>query len=373
MKQNGKIKRIRMEGYKSIKQIDLELKPLNIIIGSNGVGKTNFISAFKFLNQIVHKNLQDYVYSSGGANKFLHFGSKITEKLSFFIDFDVNSYEIVLNSVASDRLAIKTEMGKFNANAINTICKSSQALITSKLSDESNLPNIKKNPMSIPQHITRFLEGYKIYHFHDTSKDAKVKKMNVVNDNLSLNTDASNLASMLYLFKEKHEHNYAKIIDAIRIIAPYFKDFILKPDENGNLLPRWQHKEHETVFSFDDLSDGTLRFICLSTLLLQPLDFLPDTILIDEPELGLHPHAISVLAGIMKSVAKQGKQIIASSQSVTLINEFNAEDILVSDLKNNETHIRRLSQEEIKDWLDDYQIGTIWEKNIIGGTPGDFQ
>jgi len=125
------------------------------------------------------------------------------------------------------------------------------------------------------------------------------------------------------------------------------------------------------VFSFDDLSDGTLRFICLSTLLLQPLDFLPDTILIDEPELGLHPHAISVLAGIMKSVSKQDKQIIASSQSVTLINEFKAEDILVSDLKNNETHIRRLSQEEIQDWLDDYQIGTIWEKNIIGGTPGE--
>lgn len=371
MNQDGVIKRIKIEGFKSINELDLELKPLNIIIGSNGVGKTNFIKAFKFLNQIVNKNLQDYVFSEGGADGFLHFGSKVTNEIKIFIDFDVNSYEINIVPITADSLAISKELGGFVADKIGYNGGNQKVYITDKYSNESNLPSSDK--WSIPGHITKFLKGYKIYHFHDTSKNAKVKKTNRLNDNISLNTDASNLASMLYEFKSFHEYNYNKIVETVRLIAPYFKDFVLVPDENKGLLPRWQHKEHETVFTFDDLSDGTLRFICLATLLLQPLKYLPDTILIDEPELGLHPHAISVLAGIMKSVSKQGKQIIASSQSVTLINEFNAEDILVSDLKNNETNIRRLTHEEVKDWLEDYKIGTIWEKNIIGGTPNDFQ
>jgi len=371
MNQKGVIKRIKIEGFKSINKLDLELKPLNIIIGSNGVGKTNFINAFKFLNQIVNKNLQNYVFGEGGADCFLHFGSKITKEIKFFIDFNVNSYEINLAPITGDSLAISKEVGGFIADKIGYNGGPQNVLITNKYSNESNLPSSEK--WSIAGHITKFLKGYKIYHFHDTSKDAKVKKTNRLNDNISLNTDASNLASMLYQFKMFNEYDYNKIVETIRLIAPYFKDFVLMPDENKGILPRWQHKEHETVFSFDDLSDGTLRFICLSTLLLQPLKVLPDTIIIDEPELGLHPHAISVLAGIMKSVSKQGKQIIASSQSVTLINEFKAEDILVSDLKNNETHIRRLEEQEIEAWLEDYKIGTIWEKNIIGGTPNDFQ
>ena len=205
-----------------------------------------------------------------------------------------------------------------------------------------------------------------------SNKTAKVKKTTNITDNIQLQTDAANLASMLYLFKNEYDYEYSNIIDTIRLVAPYFKDFVLTPDNNGNILPRWTHKNYEKIFTFDDLSDGTLRFICLATLLLQPLSFLPDTILIDEPELGLHPHAISVLAGLMKSVAKKKKQIIASSQSVTLINQFKAQDVLVADIKDDATTIRRLKEEEVKDWLEDYQLGTIWEKNIIGGTPGDF-
>lgn len=372
MTKNGYIKNIKIKGFKSIKDIDLKLEPLNIIIGSNGVGKTNFIHAFKFLNQIVNKNLQDYVIVSGGADNFLYFGSKNTNSIVIEIDYNVNAYKIELISANDDNLLIKSEKGIFRASEIDYNGGDKVTTITGSLSKESNLP--KSGTSSIKRHIAKYLESYRIYHFHDTSRTAKVKKISNIDDNLILQTDAANLASMLYRFKnnDKYEYNYNKIVETIQLVAPYFKDFVLVPDENGNILPRWQHKDYEKIFTFNDLSDGTLRFICLATLLLQPLEYIPDTILIDEPELGLHPHAISVLAGMMRSLSKKGKQIIASSQSVTLINEFSAQDILVADIKNNSTLIRRLEDKEVVNWLEEYQLGEIWEKNIIGGTPGDF-
>ena len=370
MSKNGIIKNIKISGFKSIKNIDLDLEPLNIIIGANGVGKSNFISAFKFLNQIVNKNLQNYTALSGGADNFLYFGSKHTDKIEFTLDFDVNVYSISLIPAQNDSLLIKEETGLFRPSKINYWGKEKTRYITNRISTESNLPT--KGNMTIGEHISVFLNNYRIYHFHDTSKTAKVKKTTNINDNIQLQTDAANLASMLYLFQKEYEFEYSNIVDTIKLVAPYFKDFLLIPDVNGNILPRWKHKDSEKIFTFDDLSDGTLRFICLATLLLQPLKFLPDTILIDEPELGLHPHAISVLAGLIKSISKKNKQIIASSQSTTLINQFNAQDILVADIKDDATTIRRLKEEEVKEWLEDYQLGTIWEKNIIGGTPGDF-
>ena len=370
MSNNGIIKNIKIKGFKSIENIDLPLEPLNIIIGSNGVGKTNFINAFKFLNQIVNKNLQNYITLSGGADIFLYFGSKHTDKIEIILDFDVNAYSISLIPAQNDSLLISEEKGLFRPDKIDYLGNEKTKYITNKISTESNLPN--KGNMTIEEHISTFLNGYRVYHFHDTSKTAKVKKTTNITDNVQLQTDAANLASMLYLFQKEHEFEYYNIVDTVRLVAPYFKDFILIPDLNGNILPRWKHKNYEKVFTFDDLSDGTLRFICLATLLLQPSKFLPDTILIDEPELGLHPHAISVLAGLMKSISKKNKQIIASSQSVTLINQFKAKDILIADIKENATNIRRLEEEEVKEWLEDYQLGTIWEKNIIGGTPGDF-
>ena len=370
MSNSGVIKNIKIEGFKSIKNIDLNLEPLNIVIGPNGVGKSNFISTFKFLNQIANKNLQNYVASSGGAESFLHFGSKKTDKIFIHIDFGVNAYEVSLINVNPDSLLLESETGYFRAGEIRFLGGNKILNITNKFSKESNLPQSGMN--TIQQYISRFLTTCKVYHFHDTSKTAKVKKTTNIADNIMLQSDAANLASMLHLFKNNYPYEYSNIVSTIKLVAPYFKDFILVPDNNGNILPRWQHKNYEKVFAFDDLSDGTLRFICLATLLLQPQDFLPDTIIIDEPELGLHPHAISVLAGLMKSVSKKNKQIIASSQSVTLINQFKAQDILVADIKENATNIRRLEEEEVKEWLEDYQLGTIWEKNIIGGTPGDF-
>ena len=163
-------------------------------------------------------------------------------------------------------------------------------------------------------------------------------------------------------------HYYKEIVDAVQIVAPFFQDFILEPEGNSLLL-RWRHRGTDSYFDVTDFSDGTLRFIALATLFLMPLYMIPDTILIDEPELGLHPLALKILAEMMQAVARQGKQVIATTQSVTLINQFQPEDIIVADRKDNQSVFRRLDKEEIKDWLDEYALGEIWEKDIIGGTP----
>jgi predicted ATPase len=370
--QCSNIQRMKIEGFKSIKSLDIELKPLNILIGANGAGKSNFISAFKFLNELTSRNLQYYIAQSGGAERFLHFGSKNTQSLLFELDFGVNKYSVNLKPALPDTLIIEKEYAIFDGNKVGYNGGTKPVLLNDLPALETSLSD---SPEYISKHTNRRLQtSYKIYHFHDTSSSAPVKNTCSLNDALKLQSDGGNLASFLYVFKNSAVflHHYQKIVDTIQLVAPFFQDFILEPDANGNILPRWKHRNSEKSWTFHDLSDGTLRFICLTTLLQQPFNCIPATVLIDEPELGLHPHALNILASMLKSVAAQGKQVIVSSQSVTLINHFSAEDLLVADQVSNETVIRRLEEDEVTAWLEEYTLGSIWEKNIIGGSPDDF-
>jgi len=365
--QCSNIQRMKIEGFKSIKSLDIELKPLNILIGANGAGKSNFISAFKFLNELASRNLQYYIGQSGGAERFLHFGCKNTQSIEFDLDFGTNPYFVRLVPAEPDTLLIATETPGFKASGYDVP-------YTKTINSQNEKESLLTRERGISTHVHKRLQSYKIYHFNDTSSSAPVKKTPATKYDTQLLSDASNLGSFLYTLKEMPLtfSYYQKIVDAIQLVAPFFQDFILEPNTHGNIVPRWKHRNSETPWDFNTLSDGTLRFICLSTLLRQPLSSMPATILIDEPELGLHPHALNSLASMLKSVAAQGKQVIVSSQSVTLINHFSAEDLLVADQVNNETVIRRLEEDEVTEWLEEYTLGSIWEKNIIGGCPDDF-
>lgn len=336
------IKKIKIEGFKSIRSVELELKPLNILVGANGAGKSNFIGVFKFLHELSNQNLQHYVRRSGGADRILHFGSKRTQRIVLDLDFGINPYHVELGVLPEYDTLLEKPVPKHVSKLL----------------------------------ISKLLKSYKIYHFHDTSAEAPMKKTSSQDDNLSLQSDARNIGAYLYRLKESpvshYQHSYRKIVKAIQLVAPFFQDFILEPDEIGNILPRWKHRDSEQTWSFQDLSDGTLRFICLATLLGQPIENIPSTLIIDEPELGLHPFAINLLAEMLKSVAAAGKQVIVASQSVTLLNHFSVEDLLVADQVNNETVIRRLSPEDVQEWIQDYSLGAIWEHHIIGGVPDDY-
>ncbi|MFP2925407.1 AAA family ATPase [Pyxidicoccus sp. 3LG] len=357
--------RIEIEGFKSIRQMALDLRPVNVLIGANGAGKSNFIGVFTLLQRMMEGRLQLYVAQSGGADSLLYFGRKQTSELRLTLRYrpDGTYYAATLLPSDVDSLIFGEEnYGVEKAFSIHSDGFGTQT-------ESSLLAGLPGQAGHDKQQVHRVLAGVRVYHFHDTSSGAKVKQTQDLNDNEALRSDASNLASFLYLLKLKHPDSYRRIVATVRLAAPFFDDFRLRPSpfNEQKLLLEWSERSSDAYFNAHALSDGTLRFICLATLLLQPEP--PPLIIIDEPELGLHPYAIQLLADLVTSASVKS-QVILSTQSVTLVNQFEPEDLVVVDRHEGESLFRRLTPEETQSWLDSYSLGELWEKNVIGGRPG---
>jgi predicted ATPase len=360
------LKKIEVQGFKSIREAKVKLGPLNILIGPNGAGKSNFISLFKLLDQIVSKNLQAYIGQSGGASKFLFLGPKVTSEINISFDFDPNGYACKLGPTGEDSFIFLEEIASFRGN--KPTGEKYENPYTDSLGaghKESKMPS--KNSR-IAGFVFANIVNWRVYHFHDTSVSSKMKLIGDLNDNEIFKPDAANLAAFLYFLREKHDDYYRNIVDTIKLVAPFFDDFILRPSKlNKNKIQlEWKQKGSEDYFDANSLSDGTLRFICLTTLLLQP--DLPSLLLLDEPELGLHPYAITLLASLLKSTSTK-TQVIVSTQSVTLVNQFDPENIIVVDREDGQSTFKKLKKDEMDDWLEHYGLGDLWEKNILGGRP----
>lgn len=353
------LSKLTIKGYKSIQNLEnFELKNLNILLGANGAGKSNFISVFKLLANMYAQNLQLYIQKNGGADALLHYGRKKTEKISMGFYFGRNGYLFDLIPTIDNRIIFEKEATWFNYYKHNE-------KIIGNGNQESSLKDLSGG---VPDYVKPAIESWRVYHFHDTSDTALVKQIHSATDNLRLKIDAANLAAFLLLLKNKYSNNYEQIIKIIQLVAPFFVDFVNR-ENDGYIQLEWFEKGNlDTPFKAHVLSDGTLRFICLATLLLQPFELMNDTILIDEPELGLHPYALAVLADLIKR-ASEKKQLIISTQSVELINHFSANDIIVVDRVNDASTFKRLKESELTDWLEDYTLGDLWKQNIIGGRP----
>lgn len=349
------LSRVIIDGYKSIQHTDVELRPINILIGSNGVGKTNFISFFKLINIIYEQHLHNYTMQNS-AERLFHYGLKQTSELKGYLAFGDNAYEVRLQARDNGSLFIAEERSYYQSSSFNV----------SNI-DESQ---IKNSSTYRDRWLRDYLQSYKIFHFHDTSKGAPLRSSANINDNRYLKTDGSNLPAFLFMLQEKYPKTLRRIELTIRSVMPYFGNFSLAPSllDESQINLQWSDIENnEKYFDANDLSDGSIRFIALATLLLQPT--LPKVIIIDEPELGLHPTAIVKLAGMIKSVASRGCQIIVSTQSVNLINNFDAEDIITVDRKDKQSTFNRLNNDTLQHWLNDYSLGELWTKSIINGQP----
>lgn len=357
------VKSLSVSGYKSIRELkDFQLNKLNVLIGANGAGKTNFINLFRLLNEMYEQQLQLYVQKQGGPDSLLHFGRGTSERLHAEFYFSANGYRFNLVPTSDNRLVFEFEQSWFKG----VLFPNSSSAILGVGHAESHLKEAKD---SYSPYVRESVSNWRVYHFHDTSDTAKVKQRHAANDNLRLKPDAANLAAYLRMLKEKHEAEYQRIIETIRLVMPFFDDFVHRPGEPEYVELEWQQKgKPDTPFKAHMLSDGSLRFICLATLLLQPVSLLPDTILIDEPELGLHPYAITVLVDIFKQVAED-KQLIVSTQSVELVNELSPQDVVVVDQEEGASTFRRYAEEELSGWLQEYSMGEIWKRNILGGRP----
>ena len=359
---------ITVEGFKSIASIEkLKLGPLTALIGPNGSGKSNFLSVFSFLNAIRQGRLQEYVLRGGGAERVLHFGSKVTSQIKLHVSFDegVTQYEVSLEPDNEDRLFPLHEVAYFWDKAIYPE-PYSQGLSHFGLEAGISRQLVK----GIEVYVQRHLDSWRLYHFHDTGFDSPMKKTADVDDNRYLRPDGSNLAPFLYLLREKQPDYFNLILGAVRQVAPFLRDFRLEPQSLNpdKMRLEWLHEGTDAYFDASSLSDGTLRFIAMASLFLQPPVYRPSVILVDEPELGMHPYAITLLASLMKQASTES-QVVVSTQSSLLLDHFEPEEILVAERVNGATEFTRLDASRLAPWLESYSLGQLWEKNELGGRP----
>jgi predicted ATPase len=367
----NKLQRVILKGFKSIKEMDLELNPLNVLIGANGVGKSNLVSFFKMLNEMMAKRLQQYIGTTGRAQSILHFGPKVTLQMEAQLQFEVangvDTYAMRLFHAAGDTLVYAEERLSFRQTG-STYTRSvslgsghEETLIGQKAEEGNKTAKVFRH----------LLHNCRVYHFHDTSPTARVRLHCYIGDNRWLMPDAGNLAAFLLRLREEHGGSvYHRIVKTIRLIAPFFDDFDLAPasPNKKDISLNWRDKGSDQVFGPHQLSDGTLRAMCLVTLLMQPEEELPELIIVDEPELGLHPYALNLVAALFKK-ASHHTQVLVSTQSSSFLDNFDPQDIVVVSREGNESRFTRPDGAKLEAWLDEYTIGEVWEKNVIGGGP----
>jgi predicted ATPase len=357
---------LTIRNFKSIREQTLKLGPLNVFIGGNGAGKSNLIGVFRFLREIINQRLAEYTARRGGADAILHFGRSASDELEIALAFGEdnvsNGYKIILAGTDDDELIIKKEYAYYHERP--KYPKPYEVAVASYTMESK----LQASSELAAKQVAKDLDSYRVYHFHDTSETATVKATSDIDDNRFLRPQAENLPAFLYWMQEKRRDHFDLITDTVRQVAPFFGGFRLAPSRlnESKIRLEWAEKGSETYFNASALSDGTLRFICLATLLLQP--DLPAVVLLDEPELGLHPAAITILAGMLASASTR-TQVIVATQSVTLVNQFEPDKIWTVDRLDNESVFRHLDEADIAGWLDDYALGELWEKNLLGARP----
>lgn len=362
------IERLELHNYKSIKSARVDLKGLNVLIGQNGAGKSNFISFFELTRHLLDQRLGSYMLEHGGIDSMLYHGRKVSDSISALMDFsNRNAFAFKLKPTAGSKAYIEYTKDYFNNH--NDAGKQYQDKWHLHGWD-SNVEEsaILTTPQWRAEYIRNFLSSFTVYHFHDSSLSSPMRRPSRTGDNEFLRHDGSNIAAYLYMLKNTDEKSFNLIEGTVRSIAPYFKGFKLVPNKNmeGFIFLEWEEKDSDMYMDATNFSDGTLRFIALCTLLLQPNP--PQTIIIDEPELGLHPAAISKLGALIRRASLK-TQLIIATQSVSVVDCFTPEEIIVVNRKEGQSVFERLDEADYSNWLTDYSLGEIWEKNIIGGQP----
>lgn len=374
-----KLTRLSASGFRSIKDLDLELGDLTVLIGANGSGKSNFVALFHLLSFTMSNDLQTYIGRKGGGSSILHYGPKRTPILQTTLKFESpkawSQYECTLAHAAPDRLIFTHERFSYQTAG------SAKPFLPSNLASghaETNLPSIASGTGADARVARVFLarlKGLQVYHFHDTSEQAYIRTTQEIDRHHRLQSNGGNLASFLYMLRESFPSHYERILSTVRLAVPYLREFALEPDRlsSRHIQLRWRDRNPDYEFGPHQLSDGSLRAIALITALLQPEELLPDVILIDEPELGLHPSAIGIIASLLKALSTK-RQVVVATQSPRLLEECAPEHIVVVEREEDhkgygQSIFKRLGADDLGDWLKDYDLGALYEMNVTGGGP----
>lgn len=356
---------IVVEGFTSIRSATVQVRDLNVLVGANGAGKSNFVRALGMLGRIVDGELGLFTGLSGGANALLNGDAGTSGLIQLEVQSEAGRYVARLVPAAGDTLIFEHEVIEPRDEPRENAAWGLGMGLGGSGHRESQLVDAEASAFAGV--LGDALRGCRVYHFHDTSPGAPVKQQGYMSDNRVLHSDAGNLAAILLRLRTRDRASYSRIVATIKQVAPFFRDFVLEPElAEDRLRLRWQQEGSDVIFPADALSDGTLRFICLAALLGQPE--LPGLIVLDEPELGLHPFAIVQLSEMLRSASRES-QVLIATQSVTLMNQFELDDLIVVERRDGASVFERPDPERLHDWLDEYSLGDLWEKNILGGRP----
>ena len=364
-----------VKGFKSIQQDQvIDFGDVTVLLGPNGAGKSNLVSFLKMLNFISREELQIFIGKQGGADALLYYGSKQTDAIEFCLILrqeseipSISIYNVSLAHGMPDKLFFVREQVTHQ----KTGEKAEQKYFLDNGNSESGLFKDRRTTSKI---LLSALGSIQTYQFHDTSDTARIRANGYVDDSRYLRSDAGNLAAFLKMMKTnpKNKRYYERIVRHIQRVMPQFGNFDLETIAENDLYVRlnWKDISNDLLFGPHQISDGSLRFMALASLLLQPPTILPETIVLDEPELGLHPAAIAELAGMIRTASKNARIVIAT-QSTRLVDEFNVGEIVVveRDEIRNCSVFKRLNETELEDWLSRYSLSELWEKNVLGGLP----
>ena len=369
------LRSLALSGYRSynndLEQNTIDFHDINIIIGANGAGKSNLISFLEMVSYMMSGGLSRYVAKQGGAQSLLHCGVNHVEQICGKIQIHdckrkkEDTYSFSLEQTATNQLFFVSEQLSFKDDTHDAPYTKSlgSGHYEAKLADEYE---------STARILRNYLDRLKIFHFNDTSISSHIRGSARTSDGSYLRSDGGNIAAFLHRMRETEAEipYYERIVRHIRMVLPQFFDFVLEPDIAGNFSLNWKQVGVEETFGPHQFSDGALRFVALTTLLLQSARTAPMTIILDEPEIGLHPYAISQLAREIRMASKTS-QIIVSTQSPLLLNEFSCDDIITAeyDTVKQRSTLRRHKESDLKEWLNNYTLGELWQKNVLGGLP----
>ena len=365
---------IKIEGFKSIKSVELEIAPINILVGANGSGKSNLIEVFELIREFRDDRWREYLAAAGSADQLLHFGSRHTEAITIEVSMvgEKLSVQFELRPTSYDTLAIGQE--RYRTRGVEGYPNAWSILVpTVPGVREEGTPSFRnrvRRTSALQALFAQLFDGHRVYHAIKTGFHAPINKTAYAHDDEYLRPDGSNVAPFLYRLHHQFRGAYQDIRQVVQMVAPFFDDFDLRPlsTDPNRIRLAWKHVGSDNYFDVSVMSAGTLRFIMIATLFLQPLELRPRLVIFDEPELGLHPSAISLIGALIRRAAVDGRVIVAT-QSSALVDEFEPADIVIAERVDGATQFHRPDEEELQYWLDDYTIGQLWEKNVLGGNP----
>lgn len=372
----NRIESIRIKGFRSLADVEIDDMPgATVLIGANGSGKSNFIRFFDMMSWMINsRRLAEFIQRQGGADDQLFGGSRISPRmeaeLAMRTEQGRNDYRFALAHAHPDRFVFTEEAFRFSRKGWGTeapwqylgIGHTEAGITEAAQSVESAVVN--KTTARVLVHLLRHCA---VYQFHDTSDHSHLKERWDAEENGYLKSHGGNLAAVLLRLEREDMRRFEAICGHIRRILPVFDRFQIEEDY-GRLMLRWKAKGMDKTIGAHLTSDGSLRLFALVTLLNLPPGMLPDVLLLDEPELGLHPAAIALIGDMIKTLAED-RQVIAATQSPLLVDAFSLDEIRVLELRDGRTEIRRYDEDEYRDWLEEFTTGELWQKNLLGGRP----